>query len=200
MTPAPPVACPVVRRAGVWAALTVAVLAMSGLHLVQLELSPWHEPVSFYVHGPHGWLFTVALASFGAAAVLLGGSWRHDTGTRGRWALLLFGTAMLIVAVVPSDPFFPWEADPSGSGLVHAGLSVVAPPLLLWPMWRRRAAASPLGRRWAGFNRWVYGVSLVASGASLLVGWLHGGPPPAIGVAERVLAWAAVGWMAWAAA
>ena len=40
----------------------VAVLA---LHLLQPERSPLNEPVSFYVHGAQGWLFTAGLLAWG---------------------------------------------------------------------------------------------------------------------------------------
>jgi hypothetical protein len=45
-------------------------LAILGLHVLQPELSPLNEAVSFYVHGAHGWLLTVGLVAWGVGSVL----------------------------------------------------------------------------------------------------------------------------------
>jgi hypothetical protein len=41
------------------------VVAVLALHLLQPELSPLNEAVSYYVHGAQGWLFTAGLLAWG---------------------------------------------------------------------------------------------------------------------------------------
>src|SRR5215204_2752788 len=47
------------------------VIAVIALHLLQPELSPLHEAVSYYVHGAHGWLLTFGLLAWGLGSVAL---------------------------------------------------------------------------------------------------------------------------------
>lgn len=175
--------------------LAVSVAAMAGLHLVQPQLDPWREPVSFYLHGRGGGLLPLALASFGAAALVLSrrAVWCQAPG--GRWALAGFGAGMVVTAVIGSDEWFPWEEAPSMGGLTHATVAVVAPLLLLVPMARSAELAAG---RWNRAVGWLaaYLVGLIASGGSLVVGLVQDRAPPWIGWGERVLALAAVGWMA----
>lgn len=175
------------QRWQVFAPLGLALGAMTALHALQSELSPVDEPVSFYLHGPHGWLLPVALASFGAAVV---GVSRDPSWSRSsRIALTAFAVGMVLTAVIPSDRWFPWEAAPTLAGLVHASAALIAPVLLFPPMWAHRGRA---------FVRWLlaaYVVALTASGASLMVGLLLDRAPPLIGLAERLLASVAVAWI-----
>jgi hypothetical protein len=187
--PAPgrPPAPPRLRHA-IDAALVIALLAMAALHAVQPELGPIEEPVSFYIAGRHGWLLIVALFAFGLASVLL--AWIPAFGTRGRKAVVAFAVGMWITAFVPSDPWFPWERPPTWHGLAHGAAALLAPPVLLIAMRDMRSAAEPRGR-WLAY---VYLAALLASAISLGAGFLFDRAPPLIGLAERVLAMAAVAW------
>jgi hypothetical protein len=164
---------------------------MTLLHVVQPELDLVHEPLSFYVHGRVGWLLGVALAAFGASAV-----WQaraEATRRRNGW-LGLFGLGMIVAAVVPSDPHFPWEDVPTIAGLVHAGVAVLSPPLLLIPMWQQARTRRPGSRRhWVALAGYLTGI--IACSVSLSWGLILAGSPPAIGVAERWLAGWAVYWL-----
>jgi hypothetical protein len=178
---------------GVLTALGVAVAAMAALHVVEPGLDPLQEPVSFYVWGRHGWLLPLALAAFGVA---LFGLARVPAGSRSVWPrrmIRLSGGALLVAAIVPSDCWFPWEDAPTVSGVVHAVAAMVAPALLLGPM-----RAWPF-RRVAGLRPWIvagYFAALVASAGSLALGFWQDRSPSWIGLYERILACAAVAWVA----
>lgn len=175
---------------------------MGLLQVIQPEINLIHQPLSYYVHGQHGWLLPLALATFGSSAVVLG--WRSATAPvylqAARW-LTLFGGGMLVAALAPSDPWFPWEGPVSISGSIHAFVAVVAPPLLLGAMWslRRMASASRVTQTSLNLLALSYLVGLVTSAASLVVGFFTDRAPPLIGLTERILALAAVGWLALAA-
>jgi hypothetical protein len=183
-----------------WGALGVALGAVSALHVVQADRSLMHQPVSFYIHGRGGWLLPLALGSFGAAAWMISRGVSVQCGRSHANALRAFGAAMVITAAVPCDPYFPWEAPASLSGIVHATVAVLAPPLLILPMWAlSRAATGARIRAASSLFGSAYVVSMLASAASLLVGLVQDGPPPYIGMSERVLALSAVAWFALAA-
>jgi hypothetical protein len=175
--------------------LAIAALAMAALHVVQPALDPYAEPVSFYVHGAQGWLLPIALGAFGAAALALARAIRAVASSTSCRLLALFGAGMLVTAVIPSDAWFPWEARPSWHGLIHAAAAMLAPALLLFPM-VATMRLHPAGAILAV----VYGASLLVSATSLAVGFLRDEAPPAIGLAERILALAAVAWLILAAA
>ncbi len=181
------------------ALLFCAMAAMGALHLLRPDLSVIHQPLSFYVHGPHGWLLPVALMAFGGAGIVLGLSVRVEfrVSLASNW-LIYFGAGMLLAAIAPADPWFLWEGPVSLLGAVHATVAVVAPPLLI-------GAMAELRRRRSGLTRprkilldafaFAYLVGLGGSGVSLLAGFLQDTSPPFIGLAERVLALAAVAWL-----
>ena len=178
------------------AGLALSTIAMCVLHALQPALSPLEEPVSFYVHGDHGWLLTLAMGCFGAAAVVLAYAVRSmPSGHVASRSMVVFGAGMLLAAVMPSDRWFPWEAPPSVSGLVHAAAAVFSPPFLLVSMLTNPPRTGPRARRIKLCFTIGYTTGLVASAAALAVGLAYAGPPPLIGLAERVLALNAVGWL-----
>lgn len=174
--------------------LVLAFGAMTGLHVVQRDLDPLHGPVSFYVHGNHGWLLPVALGFFGIAAMAVATP-APSLSPKVRSLLHVFGLGMFITAVVPSDRWFPWEATPTTSGLVHAAAAVIAPVLLL-------VAMSTVARTSGSTARIempmvvVYVLGTIGSAVSLASGFLLDVTPPLIGLAERVLAVSAFAWIA----
>jgi hypothetical membrane protein len=179
-----------VRLAG--AALIMALAAMVAVHLLQPTFDFTHQPLSYHVHGPGGWLLSLALAAFGGALLVLARVVRvRDVAvppiTAGslRWS----GFGLVAAAVFPSDQWFPWEQAPSFAGLIHAGAGVVAPAVLLITV----IAVQRLSRalRLAGAS---YTVLILVCGALLAIGWFNGGPPPAIGAAERLLGAVALAW------
>lgn len=177
-------------------ALGLATVAMLTLHIVQRGLNPLQQPVSFYVHGEHGWLFTLGMGCFAAAAIVLSFA-ENDTqfGRSTSPSLIIFGAAMLLAAVVLSDRWFPWEAAPTTSGVVHAVAAVLGPPVLLIPMLRYTCRANSQRRRFNLFLITVYTFGLIGSALSLVIGFIHDGPPPFIGLTERVLAIGGLSWL-----
>lgn len=174
--------------------LAFAFGAMAVLHVVQSNLDPVHEPVSFYVHGNCGWLLPVALGFFGVAALALA-TFAADLSPTGRRLLRVFGVGMLITAIIPSDRWFPWEATPTAGGIVHAAAAVIAPLLFLFVMFSVVRTGGPTRRIEMSFVA-VYLVAMIGSASSLAAGFLLDVPPPYIGLAERILAVSAVGWIA----
>ena len=180
----------------VFAGLALGMFAMTALHFVQPTLNPIDEPVSFYVHGAHGWLLPLALGSFGLACVGLARALSGLLAWRPRCMLALFGTGMFLTAFIPSDTWFPWEMKPSLSGLIHSTVATLAPVLLLDPMFaiaRARHGQCGPGVRGCFIG---YAAALVGSALSLAVGFALDVSPPRIGLAERLLALAALAWVA----
>ncbi|MEO7598569.1 MAG: DUF998 domain-containing protein [Opitutus sp.] len=176
--------------------LAAAFATMTALHVLQPELSPTEEPISFYIHGAHGWVLTVSLASFGASAVALSAYFVGTTINSIVSWFTGFGAGMLIDAAVRSDPWFPWESAASLSGMVHAAAAIMAPPLLLVPMTRyHRMLKSRAQRIISAVLIMAYFGALLASSVSMVVGFARDIAPPLIGAAERGLAMAAVLWM-----
>jgi hypothetical protein len=177
-------------------AALMALTAMALLHSVQASLDPFEEPVSFYVHGKHGGLLTLSLCTFGFAVFGLSRVLNSALPNRSRRALMLVGLGMGVMAVLPSDLWFPWEQKPGASGLIHSAVAMITPIFLLDPM----IASTRKHYRYAGHTiRWLvalYGLSLIGSGVSLTIGFAGGRAPPLIGVAERVLALSALLWVA----
>ncbi len=176
---------------------------MGMLQVIQPEIDLIHQPLSYYVHGRYGWLLPVALATFGSSAIVLGWTAARETvcPRAARW-LIAFGSGMLIAAIAPSDRWFPWEGPVSVSGSIHAIIAVIAPPLLLGAMWslRQLTTVNRLTQISLNLLALAYGVGLMTSAISLVVGFITDGAPPLIGLTERILAVAAVIWLALAAA
>jgi hypothetical protein len=191
-----------VRSWAVFGALGLAITAMVALHVLRPELDPIAQPVSFYVWGRHGWLLPVALGAFGMALLALMRALAGERTSRPRRILALVGSTLVVTAIVPCDPWFPWERPPTVSGLVHAIGAMLGPALLMYPM---LALARPPNPR-LGVVLFsilgLYNVALAGSATSLALGFLRDGPPLWIGLLERILAFAAVAWVglvAWAA-
>ena len=140
---------------------------MLALHILQQGRDPLQQPVSFYVHGDHGWLLTASFSLFGIAVIAVAFVGRERKfGRRETQSLGLFGAGMLLTAFVPSDRWFPWEAPPTTTGVIEA------------------------------FFALCYCAGLIASALALAIGFARDTPPPLIGLAERVLAFSSVSWLA----
>jgi hypothetical protein len=179
------------------AALAAATVAMLTLHVVQRGLSPFEEPVSYYVHGEHGWLLDVALTCFGAAALAIAlAGVGNGKDCAPSWSLIVFGAGMIVAGIIPSDRWFPWEDTPTASGLIHAAVSVFSPPLLLIPMFSDLRSNRHRRRRSTVLHIVAYSTGLLTSAVALAIGFTVDGPPPLIGLWERVLALSGVSWIA----
>jgi Protein of unknown function (DUF998) len=158
---------------------------------------------SYYVHGRGGWLVTAGLAVIGAGSLGLAVA---VPPVRGRWPLVGWSLAVLVGAVFPADPPGQWDRPPTLAGAVHglAGLTAfvllpVAAGLLAvglprrpeWRAYRTRLRAMAALVLLASVPFWVTLVD-VMGGPSLALG----GHPSVVGLAERVLLLAGLGWLA----
>jgi hypothetical protein len=182
--------------------------AVLALHLLQPELSPLNEAVSFYVHGAQGWLFTAGLLAWGigSAALLLGlaRTVRIRGGNAGLLGLAVWSAGVLTSGLFRADPPSQMYSNPSAVGLIHenaARVSFIAMPIaaLLLSHGLRRA---PEWRRSAGvlyLLAVMIVVSLILFFASLLPLSDSLSPPILFGLTERMLLVAYAAWLCAAA-
>ncbi|GIE92073.1 DUF998 domain-containing protein [Actinoplanes regularis] len=174
--------------------------------------SPAETMISYYVHAPRGgWLIPLGVLVLAAASGTL--TWLAAAYTRGgRAGLALLGvwTAALVVGgVFPADPPGRWDQPPSTAGALHGVAALLAFAVL-------PAAAVVLSRVWRRDPRWrpiAGGLSVLA--ALTVVAFVlfmitffdvQGGPSlgagpwaTVTGLAERLMVWTYVGWLALAA-
>jgi hypothetical membrane protein len=187
------------------AGVAVFIVAVLALHLLQPGLDPRKEAVSYYVHGPFGWLLTIGLIALGigslclvfALAQTLDGRW---SGT-GRWLVGVWGVGVLLGGVFRADPPGRWSEPASLPGLIHGNAAMVA--FLALPL-----AAFCLATAFRQDEQWrreapvlwglavAAGTSLVVFMASLAPVFVRPGPPILLGLSERVLLAVYAGWLA----
>jgi Protein of unknown function (DUF998) len=183
----------------------VAVLV---LHLLQPERSPLNEPVSFYVHGAQGWLFTAGMVAWGvgSAALVLGlaRTIRIRAGAAGLFGLAVWSAGVLTSGFFRADPPGQWGNSPSAAALIHenaARVSFIALPIaaLLLSHGLRRAA------EWSRTAGVLYLpavmiiISLIVFFASLLPVSDSLRPPILFGLTERMLLAVYSAWLCAAA-
>jgi hypothetical membrane protein len=198
---------------GVLGALTLPLIGFAVADLINPEQSPTEAMISHYVHAPRGgWLIPTGVLIMAVASGTL--TWLVAAYTRGgRFGRALLGAwaaALLVVGVFPADPPGQWDQPPTMAGALHgvAGLlafSVLpAAAVLLSRVWRRDPRWHPVARALvvaaalsvAAFVLFMITFFDVQGGPSLGVGpW-----STVAGLAERVMVWAYVGWLAVAAA
>ena len=195
------------RLGGLGGAAGVAVFAVSVLllHVLQPELSPRDEAVSYYVHGASGWLLTVGLLALGIGSLfLVGGLIRGVRGsgaTSGRWLVATWAVCVLLGGAFRADPPGHWSEPPSVSGMIHGSAAMIA--FLALP-----AASLCLTRSFRRDSRWVTRarvlrvlafaalISLALFAGSLLPVFVRPGPPILLGLTERVLLAVYACWLA----
>jgi hypothetical protein len=212
----PAAAPPIARRIavdGVSGALALSLIGFATADLINPDWSPAEAMISHYVHAPHGgWLIPVGTLMMAVASGTL--TWLVAAYTRGgRAGIALLGvwTAGLLVAGgFPTDPPGQWDKPPTTAGTLHGVAALLAFATLT-------AAAVVLSRVWRRDPRWrpvagglaVTTALVVAAFALFMITFfdVQGGPALAVGpwstvtgLAERVMMWANVGWLAVAAA
>ncbi|MEU1604609.1 DUF998 domain-containing protein [Micromonospora matsumotoense] len=203
------------RRFAVDVALGGLVLPLVGFAVADLinpDWSPVETMISHYVHAPHGgWLVPLGTLSMAVASGTL--TWLATAYTRGgRAGLALLGVwtvGLLVAGVFPTDPPGRWDQPPSIAGTLHGIAALLA--FTTMPV-----AAAVLSRAWRRDPRWrpVAGGLAVTAALSVVTCALFmitffdvmGGPSLAVGgwstatgLAERVMVWTYVGWLAVAA-
>jgi Protein of unknown function (DUF998) len=188
--------------------LTGFVAAAGTADLANPDWSPVESMVSHYVHARAGWLITVALLSLAAAsAVLLRLAASRTRGGRlGLWLLGVWTAGVLLGAVFPTDPYGQWDQPPTPAGMVHGIAGLIA--FVVLP-----AAAVVLTRTWRRDRRWrpvarpltVAAALTVTTFLALMIAFfdVQGGPSLSvgpwerlIGLAERLMLWSCVAWLA----
>jgi Protein of unknown function (DUF998) len=184
------------------------VVAVLALHLLQPELSPLNEAVSYYVHGAQGWLFTAGLLAWGVgSAALLWGfarTIRIRAGIAGLLGLAVWSAGVLASGLFRADLREQWNNSPSVAGLIHenaARVSFIALPiaaLLLShglrraPEWRRTSSVLYLLALMIIVSLIVFFASLLPISDSL-------SPPILFGLTERMLLAVYATWLCAAA-
>ncbi|GIJ78668.1 Protein of unknown function [Micromonospora phaseoli] len=199
------------------AALAGLVLALAAIAVADAVNPQWswvEHMASHFVHGRAGWLITVAGVTIaGASAMLIKLSAEFNRTSRagriGRWMLGVWALGMLVAGVFPADPPGQWDRPPSTAGLVHgvgglaAFLALPVAAVLLTRAWRQQPrwqAAGPALRVARALVLAAFAVFMVTwvdvmVGPNLSIGSQH----TVVGLTERVMLWADVGWLAVAA-
>ena len=184
--------------------VVVFVCAVLILHMVQPGLDPRDEAVSYYVHGPFGWVLTVGLISLGIGSMslvfglvhLVEGGW----GRAGKRLVGVWGLGVLLGGVFPADPPGHWNEPPSLAGMIHGSAAMLA--FLALPL-----GALCLARAFRQDPRWrpqgslllglavAAAISLVVFMASLAPVFVRPGPPVLLGLSERVLLATYAAWL-----
>jgi hypothetical protein len=189
---------------GALAGFSGFVLAVLALDVLQPELSPTTEAVSYYVHGRYGPLATGGLLSLGLGSLallrLLQWTYLGSNALLVRAGVGLWGAFVLVAAVFPADPRGSWSGPPSTAGIVHglaALLAFLALPLATLAM-ARGVRADP---HWRGARAYLAPLGVlcpVALGAFFASLWPTLGaerPPVLLGLTERVLLAVNLSWL-----
>lgn len=193
--------------AGVRAPLTLigtGALAMVAVETLNPRYDLVSETLSRYVHGTAGWLLPAALLAVGAASAVL--AVRLGAGTRraGRAALVVWTAGILVAGLFPADPPGHWRR-PSLSELVHGNAAFLAFAALPTAavLLRRTLVARRPGLRTALNALTTASVTATAALAVFLVDVMDGGPslglggaPTLVGLVERLVLAADLGWIA----
>ena len=200
-----------VTRSLAYAALTGTacfVLAFLALHFVQPELSPLNEAMSYYVHGTHGWLVTVALLAigFGSLALIIGLARFVDVRTArvGLVFLTIWSIGAILGGAFSADPPGNWDRPPSLSGAIHGIAAIIAitafPPaaILIARSLRRNWQTGRVGSL-VSVLAVTSVVSFIAFIGSLVPVFVRPGPPVLFGLTERILLAVYAAWLCAAA-
>jgi hypothetical protein len=174
------------------------------MHLVQPELNPIDDAVSYYMNGRLGWILGLGLVALGGGSLALAdGLRRRMKGSRqalaGASLLGLWSLGAVIGGMFPPDPIGSWNKPPSLSGMIHGGAAMVA--FLAFPiaavLLSRAMAQVPESFGRAGHLKILALLSvatLVAFFACLAPAFVNR-PPYVLGLVERVLLGFIVGWL-----
>ncbi len=191
---------PWLAQAGLWS-VAAGALEIAWLHPLNSVSDLLHDPVSFYVHGPHGWLLTLALIVAGVGTVLLSVAMaQDDDGNNGAGALALVGVAGLVSAAFPSDLWMPWERPLTVAGSAHMVAVCVAALAFPVAAWRfsRAQRGNPQRRmsaRALDVLLRVYFAGGVVTIGTLAVAFFGSRPLAWFGLVERISMVVAVTWL-----
>jgi hypothetical protein len=163
--------------------------------------------MSYYVHGAHGWLLTVALLSIGAGSLALtAGLATLIQGKLARLGLCLlavWGIGTILGGIYSADPPGNWDRPPTVAGAIHGIAAIVAltafpPAAVLISRSVRKARVNGIDRLHTALAV-ASVVSFIAFFGSLFPVFLRPGPPVLLGLTERILLAAYAAWIGVAA-
>jgi hypothetical protein len=173
------------------------------MHVIQPDLSPIDDAVSYYMNGRFGSILGVGLVALGVGSLSLLWALRRLLSSAearsGSWCLAIWGAGATIGGIFPPDPRGHWGGPPSVSGMIHANFAMLA--FLAFPvaaMLLSAAIAEVSGSR--RVKPLLRGFAL-ASGVTLLIFVICLAPvfshhaPHYLGIAERVLLAAYIAWL-----
>lgn len=190
--------------AGRWGLTGVVVFVASTamMHVVQPELSPVDDAISYYMNGRLGWMLGCGLIALGGGSVALAASLRRiqttDRGRAGAWLLALWGLGLVVGGIFPPDPIGSWDRPPSVAGLMHNGAAMVA--FLSFPAAALLLSYGRVSESAVPRLRLLRILAMLCAGTLLvfficLAPAFMGRPPYYLGLVERVLIGFFLGWL-----
>ncbi|GMK38927.1 hypothetical protein PCCS19_19810 [Paenibacillus sp. CCS19] len=189
--------------------LTLFTIFIVLLHMLQPEVTFLYDAMSYYVHGPGGWLLPASLTALGLGSLTLSlelvRRTRGKLGYAGITCLALWGISLLIAAVFPTDPIGSWDKLPSTSGMIHFAAAIVSFIFLVIAvtLLTRKLGNDP---RWSTVKKsmvWLAGltaVSFLLLMVSIVSIFASSGAPLYFGLTERLFIFIGAGWIGLAAA
>jgi hypothetical protein len=174
------------------------------LHLLQPQLSPTDEPMSYYVHGAYGWLISVGLIALGigSSALTLGVA-RRAVGVR-QWCgvafLAVWSAGALLGGMFAADPPGQWDRPPSAAGAIHGVAAIIALTALpVAAILLSRSTAVDRQTRPQSSRAKVLALATVITYIAFMLSvvpvMLRPGPPVLLGLAQRLLFIAYLVWL-----
>jgi hypothetical membrane protein len=179
------------------------IMAVLALHLLQPQLSPVNEAMSYYVHGPQGWLISFALVALGVGSLALTVSIALEAvGASARFGVLMvgvWGVGAVLGGVFAADPPGQWHKPPSVAGAIHGIAALIA--LTALPIgavslsYGSFVSTADDRSRAAAVFATATAVAYIAFMVSLLPVMIRPGPPVLLGFTQRILFVAYLAWL-----
>ncbi|MBL8211788.1 MAG: DUF998 domain-containing protein [Bryobacterales bacterium] len=156
------------------------------MHIVQPQLSPLEDAVSFYMNGRLGWILHAAIVLLGIGSLQL--AYRRGASLLGLW-----GGCLLLAGMFAPDPPGNWSKPPSVPGMIHGVAAMIAFPSFV--IGAVRLSGGPRLRGLAIASAVMLALFL----GSLWPAVIGNRPPVLLGLTERLLLALYMAWL-WLAA
>lgn len=174
--------------------------AVVSLHRLEPSIDAVQLPLSFYVHSPHRGWFTVALIAIAVAMACFGLAQRDNARiTAYRFWFGVGSLLVSLVAVLPCDPWLPWQRPPTLVGALHGivggSFFVFTCVFAGWHAWHQKGHDRWRARS-AIFAAMVLAALAVSSVLYVAITVWFRSAPQYLGLLERIWATAALTWFA----